>query len=257
MVSGCGCSTAAAARSAAAADRAMRRSSPSRRARYRVRSALPSRARSSPASIRTRNSAAAISKPWPRPRSKRACCRPRPTMPRPEFLDAMDHLSAAAYRAYRSLVYETEGFDQFLRESTVIGEIANLNIGSRPSSRSASARIEDLRAIPWVFSWAQCRLMLPGWYGFGSAVEDWLAAEPATGMAMLQRMHRDWPFLPDAAVEHGDGAGEERYRDRLALCPTRRRSDIARAHLRPPARRMAQHRRRRADDQSPGKPARS
>jgi len=77
----------------------------------------------------------------------------------------------------------------------VIGEIANLNIGSRPSSRRASSRIEDLCAIPWVFSWAQCRLMLPGWYGFGSAVKAWLEAQPNSGMIMLQRMYREWPFF--------------------------------------------------------------
>ena len=119
----------------------------------------------------------------------------QPTTPRPNISPRWSICRREAYRAYRSLVYETEGFDRFFRESTVIGEIANLNIGSRPSSRSASARIEDLRAIPWVFSWAQCRLMLPGWYGFGSAVEAWLAAEPATGMAILQAMYRDWPFF--------------------------------------------------------------
>ena len=77
----------------------------------------------------------------------------------------------------------------------MIGEIANLNIGSRPSSRRASARIEDLRAIPWVFSWAQCRLMLPSWYGFDSAVNAWLEAQPSSGMRMLQRMYREWPFF--------------------------------------------------------------
>jgi phosphoenolpyruvate carboxylase len=95
---------------------------------------------------------------------------PETAGPPPEYLEAMEFLSAEAYRAYRDLVYETDGFDRFFRESTVIEEIASLNIGSRPSSRKASGRIEDLRAIPWVFSWAQCRLMLPGWYGFGSAI---------------------------------------------------------------------------------------
>jgi phosphoenolpyruvate carboxylase len=114
---------------------------------------------------------------------------------RPEYLEAMEYLFAEAYRAYRSLAYETDGFDRFFRESTVIGEIANLNIGSRPSSRRASARIEDLRAIPWVFSWAQCRLMLPGWYGFGSAVKAWLEAQQNSGMRLLQRMYREWPFF--------------------------------------------------------------
>jgi phosphoenolpyruvate carboxylase len=77
----------------------------------------------------------------------------------------------------------------------VIGEIANLNIGSRPASRTNSRRIEDLRAIPWVFGWAQCRLMLPGWYGFGSAVNEWLAKRPDTGLALLQEMYREWPFF--------------------------------------------------------------
>jgi phosphoenolpyruvate carboxylase len=77
----------------------------------------------------------------------------------------------------------------------VIDEIANLNIGSRPSSRNASARIEDLRAIPWVFSWAQCRLMLPAWYGFGSAINAWLKTRPNDGMAVLQAMYRDWSFF--------------------------------------------------------------
>jgi phosphoenolpyruvate carboxylase len=115
--------------------------------------------------------------------------------PRPEYLEAMEYLSAEAYRAYRNLVYETDGFDRFFRDSTVIGEIANLNIGSRPSSRKPSAGIEDLRAIPWVFSWAQCRLMLPGWYGFGSAVKAWIEAQPNHGMTMLQSMYREWPFF--------------------------------------------------------------
>lgn len=112
-----------------------------------------------------------------------------------QYLSAMDYLSAEAYRTYRCLVYETEGFDRFFRESTVIDEIANLNIGSRPSSRTASERIEDLRAIPWVFSWSQCRLMLPAWYGFGSAVDAWLASRPDDGMAVLRAMYRDWPFF--------------------------------------------------------------
>ncbi len=107
----------------------------------------------------------------------------------------MDELSGAAYRAYRSLVSDTPGFADYFRESTVVGEIANLNIGSRPASRKPSSRIEDLRAIPWVFSWAQCRLMLPGWYGFGTAIEQFLAAHPADGMVLLQAMYREWPFF--------------------------------------------------------------
>jgi phosphoenolpyruvate carboxylase len=120
---------------------------------------------------------------------------PDAAQPPPEYLEAMEFLSGEAYRAYRGLVYETPGFHRFFRESTVIGEIANLNIGSRPSSRTTSGRIDDLRAIPWVFSWAQCRLMLPGWYGFGSAVEAWLAARPGKGMSILRAMYRSWPFF--------------------------------------------------------------
>ncbi len=87
-------------------------------------------------------------------------------------------LSAHAHAVYRGLVYETPGFVDYFRAATPIAEIAGLNIGSRPASRTASNRIEDLRAIPWVFSWGQCRLMLPGWYGFGAAVDAWLAAHP-------------------------------------------------------------------------------
>jgi phosphoenolpyruvate carboxylase len=114
--------------------------------------------------------------------------------PRPAYLEAMDELSARAFAAYRGLVYETPGFERYFWESTVISEIAELNIGSRPASRKKSTAIEDLRAIPWVFSWAQCRLMLPGWYGFGTAVEGWLAEHP-DGLALLAEMHREWPFF--------------------------------------------------------------
>ena len=148
---------------------------------------------------------------------------------RPEYLEAMEFLSAEAYRAYRSLVYETDGFDRFFRESTVIGEIANLNIGSRPSSRRASARIEDLRAIPWVFSWAQCRLMLPGWYGFGSAVEAWLETQPDRGMRMLQRMYREWPFFQmllsnmDMVLAKSDIAIASRYAELVSDSELRNR----------------------------------
>jgi phosphoenolpyruvate carboxylase len=116
--------------------------------------------------------------------------------PRAEFIDAMQALSDHAFAAYRALVYETPGFEQYFWESTVISEIAELNIGSRPASRKKSTAIEDLRAIPWVFSWAQCRLMLPGWYGFGAAVQAFLAERgEAEGMALLQAMYKEWPFF--------------------------------------------------------------
>jgi phosphoenolpyruvate carboxylase len=77
----------------------------------------------------------------------------------------------------------------------VISEIAQLNIGSRPASRSQTRAIESLRAIPWVFSWSQCRLMLPGWYGFGSAVEAYKAAHGEAGMQLLRQMHQEWGFF--------------------------------------------------------------
>jgi len=120
---------------------------------------------------------------------------PRQSAPRGEYLKAMEQLSAHAFKAYRGLVYETEGFADYFWASTVITEIATLNIGSRPASRKKTREIEDLRAIPWVFSWAQCRLMLPGWYGFGSAVEAWLKENPDSGMAFLKELYQEWPFF--------------------------------------------------------------
>jgi phosphoenolpyruvate carboxylase len=110
------------------------------------------------------------------------------------FFATMDTLSGHALRAYRALVYQTPEFAGYFRASTPISEIAELKIGSRPASRTASSRIEDLRAIPWVFSWGQCRLMLPGWYGFGSAVDAFLADAP-DGLGMLNDMHARWPFF--------------------------------------------------------------
>ncbi len=115
--------------------------------------------------------------------------------PDPAFLKTMDELSGSAFSAYRGLVYETEGFERYFWASTVITEIATLNIGSRPASRKKTTAIEDLRAIPWVFSWAQCRLMLPGWFGFGSAVKAYVEAHPRDGLDALKAMHRRWPFF--------------------------------------------------------------
>ncbi len=120
---------------------------------------------------------------------------PDHTAPREAYLAAMEELSAAAYRAYRGLVYETPAFEDYFWASTVIAEIAGLNIGSRPASRTRTRRIDDLRAIPWVFSWAQCRLMLPGWYGFGAAVKAWIGTHPGERLALLQAMYREWPFF--------------------------------------------------------------
>ena len=114
-----------------------------------------------------------------------------------EFEKVMSELSELAYKAYRNLVYETPGFTDYFFSATPIAEIAELNIGSRPASRKASRRIEDLRAIPWGFSWGQCRLLLPGWYGFGSAVTTWLEQDgnKAKRTATLRAMVNEWPFF--------------------------------------------------------------
>jgi phosphoenolpyruvate carboxylase len=115
------------------------------------------------------------------------------------FEAVMADLSERAYKAYRNLVYETPGFTDYFFEATPIAEIAELNLGSRPASRKKTRRIEDLRAIPWGFSWGQCRLLLTGWYGFGSALGAWLdegnPGDRAEKIATLQAMYRDWPFF--------------------------------------------------------------
>ncbi|WCM26248.1 phosphoenolpyruvate carboxylase [Sphingomonas sp. QA11] len=102
---------------------------------------------------------------------------------------AMDALSGSAFKAYRDLVYGTEGFRTFFRQMTPIAEISGLKIGSRPASRTKSDRIEDLRAIPWVFSWAQARVMLPGWYGVGQAIAGF------EDKGLLAEMAQGWPFF--------------------------------------------------------------
>src|SRR4051812_9813112 len=105
------------------------------------------------------------------------------------FGAAMDALSGSAFKAYRDLVYGTEGFRTFFRQMTPIAEISGLKIGSRPASRTKSDRIEDLRAIPWVFSWAQARVMLPGWYGVGQAIAGF------ADKGLLAEMAEGWPFF--------------------------------------------------------------
>jgi phosphoenolpyruvate carboxylase len=135
----------------------------------------------------------------------------------PSFLQVMGELSDAAYAAYRNLVYETPGFEDYFWASTVITEIAALNLGSRPASRAKGRSIEDLRAIPWVFSWAQCRVMLPGWYGFGSAVDAVLAKRGDRGMWLLQSMFEEWPVFStlllnmDMVLAKADMGIAERY----------------------------------------------
>src|SRR5437868_7146190 len=105
--------------------------------------------------------------------------------------------STAAEAPWGALVYETPGFVDYFFGSTPILEIAELNIGSRPASRNPKRNIEDLRAVPWSFSWGQCRLTLNGWYGFGSAVDGFLASdvERHERTALLQSMYANWPFF--------------------------------------------------------------
>ena len=113
------------------------------------------------------------------------------------YYPAMEMLASSSFAAYRDLVYETPGFKEFFLESTPIREMAGLHIGSRPPSRKNSDAIEDLRAIPWVFSWSLSRMMLPGWYGFGQAVEAFVNREDQAGqgLALLQEMYKNWPFM--------------------------------------------------------------
>ena len=134
------------------------------------------------------------------------------------FLAAAATLSARSMKAYRALVYETPGFTDYFFSATPIAEIADLNIGSRPASRKANRVIEDLRAIPWSFSWGQSRVSLPGWFGFGAAVRDLLAeAGEAEGMALLRRMNAEWPFFRtvlsnlDMVLAKADPAVARRY----------------------------------------------
>ena len=116
----------------------------------------------------------------------------------PQWWNVMHQLSASACSTYRELVYGTPGFLDFFRGATPVGEIAGLNIGSRPASRKPSQSIADLRAIPWVFSWSQCRLSIPGWFGFGSALQRWIDSAPQgreAALASLREMYADWPFF--------------------------------------------------------------
>ena len=144
-------------------------------------------------------------------------------LPPQSFLAVASQLSVESTSAYRALVYETPGFVDYFFAATPLKEIAQLNIGSRPASRKALSRIEDLRAIPWGFSWGQSRLTLPGWYGFGSAVEAYLDdGDPKTRksrLALLQRMYHEWPFFRtllsnmDMVLAKSDLALGSRYAD--------------------------------------------
>jgi phosphoenolpyruvate carboxylase len=149
------------------------------------------------------------------------------------FIEAAEVLSDHSFKAYRHLVYETSGFTDYFFEATPLREIAALNIGSRPASRKASQRIEDLRAIPWGFSWGQCRLALPGWLGFGSAVQKFLDHHPTLSrvqaLALLRRMDKQWPFFRtllsniDMVMAKSDLALASRYAELVTDAKLRRR----------------------------------
>jgi phosphoenolpyruvate carboxylase len=149
------------------------------------------------------------------------------------FFQAASALSASSMKAYRQLVYETPGFTDYFFATTPLRELTQLNIGSRPASRKALEKIEDLRAIPWGFSWGQCRLTLPGWYGFGSAVEAFLNSpaqphQPAP-LELLKNMDQHWPFFQtllsniDMVLAKSDIALASRYAELLPDEPLRHR----------------------------------
>ncbi|MGB9989165.1 phosphoenolpyruvate carboxylase [Pseudoduganella rhizocola] len=139
------------------------------------------------------------------------------------FEEVMAQISDRAYKAYRNLVYETPGFTDYFFAATPIAEIAELNLGSRPASRKSTKRIEDLRAIPWGFSWGQCRLLLPGWYGFGSAIGAWIAdGDREQRIELLRQMYQHWPFFAtllsnmDMVLAKTDLAIASRYAELVA-----------------------------------------
>ena len=164
------------------------------------------------------------------------------------FEGIMQQLSDHAFRAYRHLVYETPGFKDYFFATTPITEIADLNLGSRPASRKLmdkkNRKIEDLRAIPWGFSSGQCRLLLPGWYGFGSAVKAMLDAAPdeksrKAVVATLKHIVKTWPFFRtllsnmDMVLAKTDLAVASRY---AALCEDPALRKTASGSQRPPVR---------------------
>ncbi|MGF6883008.1 phosphoenolpyruvate carboxylase [Nocardia sp. GAS34] len=108
--------------------------------------------------------------------------------------ELFDELAELARRAYARLVHETPGFVEYFRASTPVAEVGDLNLGSRPASRKPTNSVSDLRAIPWVMAWSQSRVMLPGWYGTGSALEQWVGDDPAR-LATLSELYRRWPLF--------------------------------------------------------------
>ncbi len=119
---------------------------------------------------------------------------PKEMVPKKNWEQVMEKLSEHSFKAYRALVYDHPRFLEYFRAATPINEISQHRIASRPASRTVSQKIEDLRAIPWVFSWMQSRNTLPGWYGLGSAIQEYLKTDP-DGLPLLQEMYEQWPFF--------------------------------------------------------------
>ena len=119
---------------------------------------------------------------------------PKPPARLAEWEEAVEALSQAAWWRYRRVLYDDAAFVRYFEQATPIDAISEFRIGSRPARRTASNRIEDLRAIPWVFSWVQSRHLLPGWFPFGSAVEQFLRERPE-GLSALQQMYREFPWF--------------------------------------------------------------
>jgi phosphoenolpyruvate carboxylase len=140
------------------------------------------------------------------------------------YEELLERMAARSRAEYRELVYEQPGFGRFFEQATPIEEVARLRLGSRPARRGGSRQIAELRAIPWVFSWTQTRIILPGWYGVGSALAQ---ARDEAGLALLQEMDREWPFFAallsnaEMALAKADLAIGERYADLVEDVPSR------------------------------------
>lgn len=113
--------------------------------------------------------------------------------PDPAWLAILDQFASVACRHYRDLIYDNPEFLDYFRQATPIEEIVQFKIGSRPSKRGRSTSLDQLRAILRVFGWMQCRHTLPGWYGLGGAIDEYLREKPKD-LATLQEMYRQWPF---------------------------------------------------------------